>query len=113
MTIVEELLGAMINAPESRQRDALKLLRGDAVLGNALESSPTKPPLLMGMGEAAKYLGVSRPTLWRIIQAGRLRKVELFPGSYRVRRDDLEELARHRVPSSRCAKPSARRRDHE
>jgi excisionase family DNA binding protein len=50
-------------------------------------------PLLMSMGPAAKFLGVSRTTLWRMIQAGRLAKVEVLPGSFRVRRADLEVLA--------------------
>ena len=47
----------------------------------------------LGMGEAAKLLGVSRATLWRILQAGTIKKVELFHGSFRIRREDLERLA--------------------
>jgi len=41
----------------------------------------------------AKLLGVSRATLWRMMKAGTISKVELFPGSYRLRREDLEALA--------------------
>lgn len=59
-----------------------------------LEPSPTASgPILLGMGAAAKTLGVSRATLWRMIQVGRLQKVELLPGSFRVRRADLEAIA--------------------
>jgi excisionase family DNA binding protein len=47
----------------------------------------------MGMGAGAKYLGVSRATLWRMIRIGKLKKVEVLPGSFRVRRSDLESLA--------------------
>lgn len=50
-------------------------------------------PILLGMGAAAKFLGVSRATLWRMIQVGRLQKVELLPGSFRVRRADLDAIA--------------------
>ena len=50
-------------------------------------------PLLMGISEGARYLGVSRTTLWRMIQSGRLTKVEIRKGSYRVRRLDLEAIA--------------------
>lgn len=50
-------------------------------------------PLLCGMSPGAKFLGVSRATLWRMIKAGRLSKVEILPGSYRVRRADLEAIA--------------------
>jgi excisionase family DNA binding protein len=51
-------------------------------------------PLLMGMSQAAKFLGTSRSTLWRIIKQGRLAKIEILPGSYRVRRSDLEQLCK-------------------
>jgi len=38
-------------------------------------------------------LGVSRATFWRIVSAGRIERVELYPSSYRVRRADVERLA--------------------
>lgn len=53
----------------------------------------TSGPLLLGMSAGAKLLGVSRATLWRMVKAGRLAKVEVLPGSYRVRREDLEAVA--------------------
>ena len=90
MTLTEELMTAALTAPDERKVAALRILRGEVV------SPPTKTttgPLLLGMGEGAKILGVSRATLWRAVKAGKLTKVELFPGSFRVRRDDLEELA--------------------
>jgi excisionase family DNA binding protein len=61
-------------------------------------------PLLLGMGSAAKLLGCSRTTLWRTIEAGRLEKVELLPGSFRIRRADLLALARGNTPdhAGRC-----------
>ena len=49
-------------------------------------------PLLLGMGPAAKFLGVSRGTLYRMIQAGKLKRVEILPGSSRVRREDIEAI---------------------
>jgi predicted DNA-binding transcriptional regulator AlpA len=53
-------------------------------------------PLLMGMSASAKLLGVSRATLWRMINAGILQKVEVLPGSFRLRRADLFAVAAHR-----------------
>ena len=50
-------------------------------------------PLLIKIGEAAKYLGVSRPTLWRMTRDGLLKQVEVRPGSFRIRRQDLEKFA--------------------
>jgi len=46
-----------------------------------------------GMPSAAKFLGVSRATLWRMTKAGQLAKVEVLPGSFRVRRADLQAIA--------------------
>ena len=79
---------ALLAADEDRRRALLRVLHGDAVV-----RSEERGPLLLSMGAAAQLLGVSRPTLWRMIQAGRLEKVEVLPGSYRIRKSDLEALA--------------------
>lgn len=48
--------------------------------------------ILLKMGEAADLLNVSRTTLWRLVKAGRLPRVELLPGSFRIRLSDIDEL---------------------
>ncbi len=88
MSAIEQLMQAALSAPEERRAAALRVLRGEV----EPTRRPMTGPLLLGMGAAAKYLGVSRPTLWRMIQAGRLEKVELFRGSHRIRREDLEVI---------------------
>ncbi len=93
MTVTEELIQTALSAADGQKRDALRLLKGEAALADASGAKPATGPLLMGIGAGAKYLGVSRATLWRACQAGRMQKVELFPGSYRVRREDLDALA--------------------
>jgi hypothetical protein len=68
-------------------------------IDNILESGiperpmPTSGPLLMCMSASAKLLGVSRATLWRMTKAGILQKIEVLPGSFRLRRSDLEAIA--------------------
>ena len=84
---IEELLQAFLSAGEDRRRNAVAALKGEAVV-----PSHKRGPLLMGMGDAAAFLGVSRTTLWRMIQAGRIEKVEILPGRHRVRRADLERF---------------------
>ena len=57
------------------------------------KTSIVSGPLLLGMTASAKLLGVSRATLWRMIKRGMLEKVEVLPGSFRLRRVDLEAIA--------------------
>lgn len=85
-----ELLGAVVAATPEQKERALRFLRGELPEPARCER---KGPVLFGMGAAAAFLGVSRPTLWRVLQEGKIQRVELFPGSYRVRREDLEALA--------------------
>jgi excisionase family DNA binding protein len=84
----ERLMKFLTASPEQQQRI-------DEILEGRMPSAPqaANGPLLLGMGQGAKFLGVSRPTLWRMIKAGRLAKVEVLEGSFRLRRADLEQLA--------------------
>ena len=67
----------------------------DGILESGIHEKPiaTSGPLLMGMFASAKLLGVSHATLWRMIKFGLLKKVEVLPGSFRLRRADLEAIA--------------------
>jgi excisionase family DNA binding protein len=92
---LEELLLAVLAADDSRRRAALRILRGEYMEPTATEGMDG--PLLMRMGDAARYLGVSRCTLWRMVKEGRLEQVELRRGSYRLRKADLDRLAARRA----------------
>src|SRR5690242_20913061 len=67
----------------------------DKILEGKFDAAAPAPsgPLLVGMGAGSKLLGVSRATLWRMIKAGRLDKVEIMRDSFRMRRADLEAIA--------------------
>jgi hypothetical protein len=77
-------------AASSEQTQAI-----DGNLESRIHEKPatTSGPLLMGMSASAKLLGVSRATLWRMTKAGLLQKIEVLPGSFRLRRADLEAIA--------------------
>ena len=66
----------------------------DRVLDGTTE--PVRPerkgPFLLKMGDAAALMGVSRPTLWRMLNAGRLARVEILPETFRVRREEVEAI---------------------
>ena len=83
-TISIRVVGGSRQPPRSRQNGGAPLSR---------KHQNDEAPLLMKMGEAAKYLGVSRGTLWRMTRDGRLKQVEVMPGSFRVRRQDIEKIA--------------------
>ncbi|GEM_PF-470828 len=88
--LTNSILHALLKASDERKELALKVLHGEPIQP---AGEPAIGPLLLGMGVAAELLGVSRPTLWRILRAGKIEKIELFPGFYRVRRTDIEALA--------------------
>ena len=88
---VEHLRAAVLAATPERRAAAMRALRGEDRVGRG-EGSDPKPPLLMRVGKAAEYLGVSRATLWRMACEGRIDKVEIRRGSYRMRKADLERF---------------------
>lgn len=88
-TIANERLMRFLTATPEQQ----ELI--DRILDGRCDVKPAAPmgPLLLGMSAGAKLLGVSRATMWRMIKAGKLMKVEVLPGSFRVRRTDVEAVA--------------------
>ena len=66
----------------------------DDILESGIREKPMamSAPLLLGMIASAKLLGISRVTLWRMIKRGLLQKIEVLPGSFRLRRADLEAI---------------------
>ena len=83
----DERLRKLLSAPPDKLAEIDRLLDGKP----KLESSGA--PLLLGMSEGSRLLGVGRVTLWRMIKAGKICKVEVLPNSFRVRRADLEAIA--------------------
>ena len=79
----DQLIRAIFTATDESRTKALAILEGRELLNT------DSGPLLLSMGEAAALLHVSRATLWRTIKAGRLPKVELYPGAFRLRRSDI------------------------
>lgn len=75
----------------------LKLLQATpeqvAAVDRVLAGQPISGPVPIGMSEAARFLGLSRATLWRMIRAGRFEKIEVLRGSHRLRRADVEQFA--------------------
>ena len=84
----DRILRILLASPETL--DAI-----DRVLDGKTE--PARPerkgPFLMKMGDAAVLMGVSRATLWRMLNTGRLTRVEILPATYRVRREEVEAIA--------------------
>jgi excisionase family DNA binding protein len=105
----DQIIQAVFSATDEAKEQALAILEGRATRlqergwreatamsnanGNSLSEPQDNDPLLLSMGEAAELLNISRATLWRTLKSGRLTKVELYPGAYRLRRADVIALA--------------------
>ena len=88
---VEEYLRLFLAADQDRRRDAARVLLGEAVV-----PKHRRGPLLMNFSDAAALLGVSRPTLYRMIEASQIERVEILPGRYRICIEDIERLITRR-----------------
>ncbi len=86
--LTTDFLAAALTAPPDRIADALEILKGTAVPVAADDR-----PLLLTISEAARRLNLSRNTVRRIVKEGRLTRVEIYTGSFRLRRLDVEALA--------------------
>ena len=88
MSDQNERLMKFLQATPEQQKQIERILDGKG----PDQQLPATGPLLLGMSAAAKLAGISRATLWRMCQAQRLKKVEILPGSFRIRRADIEKL---------------------
>lgn len=97
-TVNDQIIQAVFAAEDEAKARALAILEGKEPAPLPVPEVEPGEPLLLGMGEGARLLGVSRATLWRMIKEGSLEKVELYHNSYRLRRADILELARTHTP---------------
>ena len=91
-----------MNTPLTTDQRMLKLLQAtpdqlegvDRILNGEPppKSRVLDGPALLGSSAAARLLGVTRGTLWRMVHAGTIHKVQLYRGSYRLLRAELEDL---------------------
>lgn len=82
----DDLIRAIFTAPEEAKSRALLILQGEDI------PSRIDEPLLLTMGQSAALLNVSRATLWRMLKAGRLEKVELYPNAFRIKKQAILDL---------------------
>jgi predicted DNA-binding transcriptional regulator AlpA len=57
----------------------------------------SEDPILVSQAQAAKLLGVSRVTVWRMAKEGMLHPVEILPGSFRYAFEEIATLAQDGV----------------
>ncbi len=97
MNLEERLKKLLEASPEQIQ------VIDDILLSGVHKKNPdVTGPLLLGMKAAAKFLGVSRTTLWRMTRMRLLDRIEILPGNFLLRRTDLEEIAngQRKLPSN-------------
>ncbi len=86
--IAADFLAAALAASPDRIAGAMRVLTGEV-----LPTTGDDRPLLLTLSEAARRLNLSRNTVRRIVKEGRLTRVEIYTGSFRLRRLDVEALA--------------------
>ena len=89
--IIGWLAGLPDGAPELARVDAIRL--GEAAPGAPAPAS-TK---LLSMGAASAALGVSRQTVWRLLNEGRLSAIEIRKGQRRIAEAELQRFVRGAV----------------
>lgn len=86
------LAGLADDSPELARVDAIRRGKVDAPAAAA----PTSTRLL-SMGEASAALGVSRQTIWRLLNEGRLSAIEIRKGQRRIAEAELQRFVRGAV----------------
>lgn len=79
-------------------------LDGSLPESNCRHAHSTHEPLLLKMNDAAKKLGVSRVTFWRLVSTEVIKPIEIFEGVFRYNFGDLVNLSQQRS----LYKPKAR-----
>ena len=89
--IIGWLAGLPDGAPEIARIDAIRL-------GEAAPAAPVPVSTrLLSMGAAAAALGVSRQTIWRLLNEGRLSAIEIRKGQRRIAEAELQRFVRGAV----------------
>ena len=84
-----ELLVSIAGLPDGDP----KIARAAAVMSGTGDTAVRPASLrLFKIGEATKELGVSRPTLWRMVQEGLIKTVELRKGMKRIPESELRRI---------------------
>lgn len=93
MDIRQEVMNAAFAANEEELFQALKLLQGEVIVSGFDTPEAIDSQELISKTQAAKKLGVSRTTLWRMVGQGIIKPVSLGPGMHdRVRLSDIQDM---------------------
>jgi predicted DNA-binding transcriptional regulator AlpA len=88
--ICETVLTSDVNLSVAERAALRRVLEGE--FG---ESVGISEPLLVTQKEAAQRLRLSRVTLWRLTQQGTFHPVEVTPGTWRYRWEEVAAFARN------------------
>lgn len=87
-----QIMQAMLAAPLHIKKAALKLLKHE-------KAPPTGPAFVTGV-QGAHMLGISRTTFRRWMREAGLKRVQILPGRFRYRREEIEALAHNAAGAS-------------
>ena len=76
------------------EKSALQQVMEGRIEAAGVAPAPDGSPLLVPQKAVAELLSVSRVTVWRLTKDGVLHPVEILPGTWRYRFDEVAKLAR-------------------
>lgn len=91
--ILQSLAATDPDLSEGEKGMLRRLVSGEAEQAPAAKAW-ADAPLLLTQKQAAWSLGISRVTLWRMTKEAVFAPVEITPGNFRYRREEIEAVAR-------------------
>jgi excisionase family DNA binding protein len=86
--IAGEFFAAARSASEDAMARAIPVLQG-----RVMPKGPPDDPRLVRVTQAARLLGISRISIWRMMRSGLIASVELLPGLRRIPKSEIDRLA--------------------
>ena len=111
MSLTEEVMQAVLAAPDDRKREAIRVLRGDFAAERGVNKGRMAVEPYVGLREVSEFLGVSRRSVWRwqvpchrlgTLTRYRLSEVAAYVDSaaYRTRLEELKAGAAEKARES-------------
>jgi len=102
--ILQSIVSSDTSLSKAEQLVLARLIEG-RIQEQVLTTRDMGTPLLVTQAQAAKLLGLSRVTVWRMAKEGMLHPVEILPDTFRYAFAEISELAKDGIRRKPAASP--------